>query len=180
MVRRLTAVLLLSASSAAAELKRSSPIEAALRFQAPAGWHREEYANGGGADPVLAFVEGSDRIVLRLFGSPGSAYKTPALFLKSPAASTMGRPPVRLSSVDVAGRSRSLFKRGLPGAASDPHAGGPSSTSGGSELFVILPLGDRFAVLSWARETPLPDLRRTGEKAWKAFLKTVSPAGRKA
>ena len=45
----------------------------------------------------------------------------------------------------------------------------------GSELFAIFPAkGKRFVVLSYVRESPVPD-EGSGEKAWAAFLKTVKP-----
>lgn len=182
MSRRLLAVLLaLAAPSWAAETKAPSPskaISAVVRFSAPKGWRPEAYANG--ADPVFAFVSGEDRIVVRVFGAPGSAYADPAAFLSGAAASTMGRPPEKAGEATVTGRRTTLYQRGFPVSLGDPHIPSGRQQVLGREIFVVLPpLKGRFAVLSYARESPAPDLERTGEKAWEAFLKTVKSPGRK-
>lgn len=184
MSRRLLAVLLcLAAPSWAAEKKPPSPskaISAVVRFQPPAGWIAEAYANSGGADPVQAFASGEDRIIVRVFGAPGSAYPDPAAFLSGAAASTMGRPPEKTGETSAAGRRLPLYQRGFPINAGDPHAPSPPQPPLGREIFIVLPSSKgRFAVLSYARESPAPDLERRGEKAWRAFLKTVKMPGRK-
>lgn len=181
MLRSLLAVCLCSLAPARAEEpKPSLLIAGALRFEAPKGWQREEYSNGGGADPVEAFVSGEDRIIVRVFGAPGSGYKDAASFLAGPGASTMGQPPEKAGSARVSGRERSLYKRGFPINQGDPHVPSGRQQMLGRELFLILPAAKgRFAVLSYSRESPAPDLERRGEKAWAAFLKTVKLAGRK-
>ncbi len=186
----LSAVLALSAAASAATSLEASKtvtittpsqaVAALISFQPPkGGWKVEEYANGGGADPVVAFVDGLDRIAVRVFGAPGSGYKNPASFLAGPAASTMGRKPEAIGNITVAGRRLALYKHGFPINLGDPHAlSGPTML--GQEIFLILPTsGRRFIVLSYARESPAPDLERRGQKAWRAFLKTVKLAGRK-
>lgn len=157
----------------------SQTIAALISRQPPKGWNVEEYANSGGVDPVEAFVDGVDRIAVRVFGGPGSAYKKPSDFLSGAAAGTMGRKPEAAGSVKVAGRRLAVYKRGFPINLGDPHApSGPPML--GREYFVLLPVpGDRFVVLSYARESPAPDLERRGEEAWKAFLKSVKVPGRK-
>lgn len=157
----------------------SQAIAALISRQPPKGWSVEAYANAGGADPVEAFVDGVDRITIRAFGAPGSAHKKPAAFLAGAAASTMGRKPESVGSATVAGRRVTVYKRGFPINLGDPHA--PSApTTLGKEFFCVLPVSDgRFVVLSYARESPAPDLERRGEKAWEAFLKTVKIPGRK-
>lgn len=184
MSRRLLAVLLcLAGPSWAADKKAPSPskeISAVVRFQPPAGWRREDYANSGGADPVTAFSSGLDRIVVRVFGSPGSAYKDPSSFLAGAAASTMGRPPEKAAEELVAGRRVVVYKRGFPVSLGDPHSPGAPQPPMGKEVFLILPgTKGRFAVLSYARESPAPDLEGAGERAWAEFLKTVKSPGRK-
>lgn len=173
----LLAFLCLAAPSRAADKPRQT-IARNVSFQAPKGWQAEEYANGGGADPVQAFASGEDRIVVRVFGAPGSGYKDPAAFLGGAAASTMGRRPEKAGETTVAGRSTVLFRRGFPLNQGDPHTPSGGQPPLGREIFLILtaPNG-RFVVLSYARSTPIPDLERRGEKAWAAFLKTVKPAG---
>ena len=157
----------------------SQAVAALVNYRPPKSWEVEEYANGGGADPVVAFVDGLDRITVRAFGAPGSGYKNPAAFLSGPAASTMGRKPETIGSVTASGRPVALYKRGIPVNLGDPHA--PSAPASlGKEIFCILPgSGGRFVVLSYARESPAPDLERRGEKAWEAFLKTVKLVGRR-
>lgn len=185
----LTAVLVLSVAASAADSVEvpktvndqtpSQTIAALVSHQPPKGWTVEEYANGGGADPVVAYIDGLDRIAVRVFGAPGSGYKNTASFLAGPAASTMGRKPAAIGSVTVAGRQLTLYKRGVPVNLGDPHApSGPTTL--GREVFCVLPASKgRFIVLSYARESPAPDLERRGEKAWTAFLKTVKLTGRK-
>jgi hypothetical protein len=179
--RLLAALLFLAAPSWAADKKSPSPskvIAGVVRFQPPAGWRPEEYANG--ADPVQAFSSGEDRIVVRVFGAPGSAYAGPASYLDGAAASTMGRKPERSGEETVAGSRVVLYQRGFPIALGDPHAPTPPQQPLGREVFLILPgAKGRFAVLSYARESPAPDLKGAGEKAWSAFLKTVKMPGRK-
>lgn len=184
-----TAVLLaLSAAASAAEnVEAPKPVKptpaqavaAVVALKPPTGWAAEEYANNGGADPVVAFADGVDRIAVRVFGGPGTGYKKPAAFLASPAASTMGRKPEKIGSVKVAGRELDLFRHEVPVNLGDPHAASAPPTLG-REIFCLLPAaGGRFVVLSYARESPAPDLEGGGEKAWEAFLKTVKLAGRK-
>ena len=168
-----------SAAGAADAPAPSRAVAALVSHQAPKGWKTEEYANGGGADPVVAHVDGLDRITVRVFGAPGSGYKTPALFLSGAAASSMGRRPEAAGNVTVAGRRLALYKRGFPIDLGDPHApSGPVVL--GREIFCVLPVaGGRFVVLAYSRESPAPDLERRGEKAWENLLKTVEIPGRK-
>jgi len=181
-------VLALAAASAVHSVEVAKTVKAQTPSQAvaalvshrpPDGWKAQDYANSGGADPVIAYEDGLDRITLRAFGGPGSAYKTPALFLAGASASTMGRKPENAGSVSAAGRRLALYKRGFPMSLGDPHApSGPPML--GVERFVILPAaGGRFVVLAYARESPAPDLEGRGDAAWGAFLKTVKLPGRK-
>lgn len=181
--RFLLGLICLAAPAWAADTAVPSPskvIAGAVGFQAPKDWQSEEYANGGGADPVRAFVSGQDRIVVRVYGAPGSAYATPAAFLGGAAASTMGRKPEKAGEAKASGRTVTLYKRGFPINQGDPHTPSGGQQVLGQEIFLILPASKgRFVVLSYARESPAPDLERRGEKAWAAFLKSVKPAGRK-
>lgn len=184
----LSAVLAFAAAAAFAAdskeapktVKTASPSQAVAALvsqRAPEGWKAEEYANG--ADSVVAFADGVDRISVRVFGAPGSGYKSPAEFLAGPAASTMGRRPEETGTVAVSGRKVALYKHGIPVNLGDPHMVSAPTTLG-TELFCILPgTKGRFVVLSYARESPAPDLEGRGEKAWAAFLKTVKLVGRK-
>jgi len=177
MKRALPAVLLLSAAAASAP--RPGPaaaVDAVVRFAAPAGWTRSDYANG--ADPVVAFENGADRLLVRVYGAPGSAYKTPAEFLQGPAASTLGRPPERAGAATVAGRQTPLYRHRIPVGLGDPHVADGRPPRLGPEVFCVLPAraDGRFAVLSHARESEIPDLAGLGEKAWKSLLKSARSA----
>ncbi len=179
MSRLLLAALL--AAPAAAELGSPGSLEMAkyVTWKGPKGWRVEEYANGGGADPVVAYVYGQDRLTVRLFGAPGSAYKDAAAFFAGPAATSMGKKPGSSGTAKVAGKTLPVRTRTFPVMLGDPHTRGAAPPLTGRERFVVLPLAEgRFAVLAMARESPAPDLERTGEKAWKAFLASVAPAKR--
>ena len=154
-------------------------VAALLRFQAPAGWRRGDYANSGGADPVVEFEKGADRIAVYVYGAPCSSYKTPEDFMTGPAATTMGRAPDRAGSALVAGRNVALYRRRYPLADGDPHAASSAPPRFGSAIYCVLPAAadGRFAVLTYSRESPIPDTEERGEKAWESFLKTVKPSG---
>ncbi|MBI3564899.1 MAG: hypothetical protein HY079_06875 [Elusimicrobia bacterium] len=167
--------------AAAAPAPRPSPgaaIAALLTVAAPAGWERTEYANAGGADAVLAFEKGSDRLAVNLYGAPGSFYKTPDEFLKGPAATTMGRPPEKAGTAVVAGAKRARYRHGVPLMDGDPHVPPSGPPRLGRGEFVVLPPAPdgRFLVLSYERLSPVPDPTGDSEKAWKYFLKSARPA----
>ena len=180
----LLAVLVLAAAVAAAvetPMKKPEAVSTRLSFKGPAGWLKSEYANSAGADPVVEFEKGSDRVSIDLFGAAGSAYKTPEAFLLGPAATTMGKAPARAGEATVAGRAVAVWRRQFPIADSGPHMTSAAPPRMGTETFCVLPpsADGRFAVLSYARENPIPDPEGRGEKAWKAFLKTVKPVAAK-
>lgn len=171
------AVLAAATLAHAAEVnvkKPSDSVAELVTFAAPtAGWHPVEYANSGGVDPVLRFERLSDAIVVKAYGGPGSAYKTPEDFLKGPAATSSGAAPESVGTVEVAGKKAKLWRRRFHVDLPDPH-GPPAPVMMGSETFLVLPAsGKRFVVLSKVRESPAPDLEDVGGKAWEAFLKTV-------
>jgi hypothetical protein len=177
-----TAALILSTAAGAAEggtVKTKTPAQAVaalLSFTPPKGWSVVEYANAGGADPVVRFEDLSDAVQIRLFGAPGSDYPTPKDFLAGPAASEQGAAAADAGTAAVAGKKLKLHRRRFPIEAADPHRPSPGSSIMGTETFCVLPLkGGRFAVLAYRRASPIPDLHRKGEKAWEAFLKTVKP-----
>lgn len=153
-------------------------VAAMLQWTPPPGWDASDYSNAGGADAVVAYERGADRITLRAYGAPGSDYKSLAKFLAGPAATTMGRAPKKAGSVRVGGRASPLYRREYPLADGDPHAPSSRAPRMARETFCVLPpLPDgRFAVLAYARESPIPDLKGDGEKAWKTFLAGVKPA----
>lgn len=174
------AALLLSAPSEA-KMKDAPPapaalVRAAVSFAAPQGWTESAHANG--PDPVLELRSGEDRISLRLFGGEGSAYATPELFLKGPAASTLGAPPEPAGDVAVHGKKRPLYERGYPlmsGVSPVPGAGGRPPMA--KERFVLLPLSKgRFVVAAHAYESPIPSARPDGAKAFSALLASLKPA----
>lgn len=168
----LAAALILGARAAACAAEEKTPARAIaelLSFRAPKGWTLDEYANAGGADPVVRFENLPDAVQVRLFGAPGSDYPTPEDFLLGAEASEAG-------AATVAGRKLALHRRRFPLEARDPHRPSAGKSPLGTEVFCVLPLkGGRYAVLAYLRESPIPDPRRKGEKAWEAFLKTVRP-----
>lgn len=182
--RTLTAVLLLLAPLAGAAevpVKTKTPaaaVAALVRFTAPKGWTASDYANSGGADPVVRFENLNDAITVKAYGAPGSAFPTIESFLKGPAATSQGAAPVQDGTVTVAGKTLTVYRRRFPVNLPDPH-GPPAPLMLGSEAFVVLPAaGKSFVVLSCVRDSPAPDIERAGEKAWTAFLKTVKPAAK--
>lgn len=166
------ALILGTAAGAAAEAEKKTPsreVAALLSFSPPKGWTLDEYANAGGADPVVRFENLPDAVQVRLFGAPGSDYPTPEDFLLGAEAAEAG-------AATVAGRKLALHRRRFPLEARDPHRPSAGKSPLGTEVFCVLPLkGGRYAVLAYLRESPIPDPRRKGEKAWEAFLKTVRP-----
>lgn len=148
-------------------------IRAAVSFSPPKGWTARHHANG--PDPVLEFVSGVDRIALRLFGTNGTAYATPAAFLRGPAAGTLGKPPRNAGERKVAGEKRALYEHRVfvPGGG----AAGLRESDMALERFVVLPLPDgRFLVAAHAYLSPVPSAAPDGEKAFDALLATLKPA----
>ncbi|UPT73109.1 MAG: hypothetical protein M0D55_14580 [Elusimicrobiota bacterium] len=139
-------------------------VAAAVRHAAPKGWERMAYANG--SDPVLRYSKNADEFIIKIYGGKDSAYATAAEF----PAGTGG------AKRRVAGREVEFFERRFPLAARDPHGASSPASPEGTETLGVLPLkGKRFAVVSWRRSSPAPDLEGAGEKAWGAFLKSIKP-----
>jgi hypothetical protein len=148
-----------------------------VTFKAPDGWRKSEYSNAGGADQVVKFEKAADSISVRQYGGKDSFYKSPDDFLSGPAATSMGKTPDLLGQIKVAGKPVDVYKRQFPIAYEDTHAATSGAPRFGSETYCVLPASPdgRFTVLSWSRESPIPDLQNRGEKAWLKFLKTVQP-----
>ena len=153
----------------------SETIAGLVALVPPEGWSRTAYANAGGADLVVAFEHGADRLVIRVFGAKGSFHKAPADFFSGAGATTMGRAPEMKGEALVAGRRRALYRRRFPLMEGGPHDSSPKKPMMGTESFCVLPPAKdgRFVVISLQRESPIPDLERTGEKAWETFLRGV-------
>ena len=177
------AQLLFAAPSPAAEVHVSTTpslaASALLDWTPPRGWTASAYANAGGADPVVAYDSGIDRIEIQVFGAPKSFYRTPEDFLSGPGATTMGRAPVKSGVARVAGGAAAVYRRDFPlPDGGDPHAFSAGPPRLGRETFCVLPPfpDGRFVVLSYARASPAPDAAGRGEKAWNAFLAGVRRA----
>lgn len=172
--------LLFAAPAPAAEVHVSTtPLNAAaalLKWAPPPGWTASAYTNAGGADPVVSYENGLDRIEIKIFGAPKSFYANPAAFMAGPGATTMGRAPVKSGVARAAGSAVTVYRRKFPlTEGTDPHAPSPGPARMGRETFCVLPPfpDGRFAVLSYARDSEAPDLKERGEKAWSAFLAGV-------
>lgn len=185
-MRRPLAALLAAGLAAAPEpaMSSRSPIDpagdvrAAVSFKVPPGWTEEAHANG--PDPVLTLRSGLFRISLAVYGARGSAYATPELFLRGPAASTLGAAPRPAGEALVAGKKRPLYERGFASSLGDPHAPSGGRPALATERFLILPLTrGRFAVAAYAFEDPIPSSKPDGARAFEAFLKTLRPAPKK-
>jgi hypothetical protein len=142
------------------------------RYVAPTGWSAERKDRP--VDPVMRFERDLDVIRIRVLGGKGSRYATPADFLRGFEATTMGHPPERRREIQVAGRKVWLYRHGYPLARGDPHVADPRPPELASEEFCILPVGDRFLVLSFAHESAIPDLDDAGTRAWEALLASVA------
>ena len=113
-----------AAGAAEVTVKTKTPAAAVavlVRFTAPKGWTASDYANSGGADPVVRFENLSDAITLKAYGAPGSAYATPEVFLTGPAATSQGAAPTKEGTVSIAGRKLTLYRRRFPVSVPDPH-----------------------------------------------------------
>lgn len=167
-----------NAMSATAPANAAAAVRAAVSFTPPSGWDELAYYNG--SDPVLYLRSGLDRISVTVYGGPRSAYATPALFLRGPAATTMGVPAKLKGEAVVAGKKRQVYERGhiLGSSSPIPAPGGRPPLA--QERFLILPLaGGRFAVAAYAFEDPIPSSKPDGSLAFDAFLKTLRPAPKK-
>jgi hypothetical protein len=124
---------------------------------------------------VITYEKGIDRIELKIFGAPKSFYQTPEDFMAGPGATTMGRAPVKFGVVKTAGGSVTVYRREFPLPGGDPHAFSAGPPRMGRETFCVLPpfRDGRFAVLSYARESPAPDITGGADKVWKDFLAGV-------
>jgi hypothetical protein len=144
----------------------------AARCQAPEGWQSEKAESQ--ADPALRFSHDSDLIKIRLFGGKGSRYQGPADYLRGFEATSLGKPPQRLRQSQVAGTTVWVYRHSYPLSAGAPGFVDPRSPALASEEFCIMPLGKRFFVLSWAHESPIPDPKSLGGKAWQEFLSSFA------
>ena len=171
-------LLILAAAPSGAKEKpvktAPSEIDSLLRYSLPDGWSVERKA--AATDPSIRADDGNDIIKIRLYGGKGSRYAAPENFIEGFEAMTMGRPPESKGEMKVAGRVATVYSHGYPIELGDPHAVGGAPPKMAREQFLILPAGRRFVVLSYARETSIPDPARAGEKAWAAFLKSIALA----
>jgi hypothetical protein len=137
------------------------------RCEAPRGWEIER--TDGAADPELRFSSGENIIRACLFGGAGSRFATQAAYLTGFAATTMGRPPERIRPARVAGIEIWIYRHGYPIQLGDPHVHDPRPPTLADEEFCLIPLKERFVVLSWACEGP-PNPDHSDNDAWQSFL----------
>ena len=138
------------------------------RFLPPEGWRlmRTE-----GADPSLRLARGGSAIRVRLFGGRGSRYFRPHDFLGSAEATALGAPAEKLGQDTVAGLRVWFYRRGILVTKRYPPITDPRPEDLAMEEFCILPVGNRFLVLSWAPERSAPEyLEDSGESTWRRFL----------
>lgn len=145
-------------------------LAAAADFQTPAGWDAEAGPEGE-KDPSMTFSKGGDRIRVTLYGGAGTRFKTPQAFLRSPAATTMGRPPQKDAVVKVAGARAYVYRHAYPEPAGDPHERSAKAPRMVMEEFCVVPAGKLFLVLSYAEEG-VPDPAAPSRPSWEAFLKS--------
>ncbi|MFA6030396.1 MAG: hypothetical protein WC969_11120 [Elusimicrobiota bacterium] len=145
-------------------------IAAAAQLTAPEGWDAEVGPEGE-KDPSVTFTKGGDRIRVTLFGGPGTRFKTSQAFLRSPAATTMGRPAQKDAVVKVAGARAYVYRHAYPEPSGDPHQRSEKAPRMVMEEFCIVPAGKAFFVLSYAEEG-VPDPSAPSRPSWEAFLKS--------
>lgn len=141
----------------------AAQVDLPARYKTPSGWSIEN--SGSGADAGVRLTQGSAVMKIRLYGGVGSRFKTPRDFMESFAAGSYGQPPRPASIARVAGAERRFYERVYP----------LKRVKQVSERFCLVPAsGGRFFVLSYAWESPVPDLSGEGAQAWAALLNSFS------
>lgn len=149
-----------------------SEIDRLARYEAPAGWPAQQWAQS--PDAFLHFTKSTETVIMvRLFGGEGSVFASPEAYMKDPSATTQGLPPKTLRTVTVAGRSVKLYEIGQLVGRGDSYMGTREAKLG-REIFCLVPSGRRFFVLSYAEDRPQGDHARAAGKAWEAFLKSFA------
>jgi hypothetical protein len=146
-------------------------LETPTEYKTPQGWTVERSTTG--VDNVARFVKGARVLQVLEFGGSGSRFVAAKVFLDSFAARSYGVPAKVTAQATVAGASRKIYEHVYPIMLGDPHipASGPPNEA--TERFCVVPAGGaRFFVLSYAWESPIPDSRDEGDKAWAALLKS--------
>ncbi len=156
--------------------QEKSDIDRLASYAPPKGWKLEK---SSAADPSVVIKNLRHVIRIRLFGGKNSRYGEPSDFLDGFQARTMGRPPRKGRVVKVSGIRTRIFNRRYPINLGDPHEAGTGDPDMADEEFCFVPVGGRFFVLSYALESPMPDLDDLEGAAWKSFLKSFKLLGKK-
>ncbi len=157
-------------SSGQGEPARPSPFEGWAAYAAPEGWTSLSLGSGFDREVRLSHLRYTIRI--RLLGGKSSKYPTPGDFLDGFEARSLGRPPKRNGTETISGIQVHSFLRKYPVDAGDPAMVSPEAPKLAKEQFLIVPARDRFFLLSYSFESPMPDLRDMENKAWRPFLKS--------
>ena len=153
-----------------------------MEYQVPEGW---DVWRGGpwpdekAKDPLISLVKEFSFIRIHLFGGKESRYPTPQEYMASFAPPSFEGPTAQLGTETVAGMEIPMYRRRIT-LSGDPYGRVPqSSFPTVQEYFCIIPLGERFAVLSYSYEPPQTHHESSrspfdveGEEAWEEFLKT--------
>ena len=127
---------------------------------------------GSGFDREVRLSHLRYTIRIRLLGGKGSKYPTPGDFLDGFEARSLGRPPQKKGTETISGIKVISFLRKVPVDAGDPASVSSEAPKLAKEEFLIVPARERFFLLSYSFESPMPDLRDMENKAWRPFLKS--------
>ena len=164
-----TAVLCFASPSRGEETANAvkTQITALATYAVPKGWDLEEGTDA--ADPILYLRKGLYAIKIRLLGGKNTRWPSPKDYLSLPGT-TIGRPPEKRKRIRVAGSETWLYERGFPINLGDPHEPGSGNVDLGKEQYCIVPVGEKYFVLSRSYEDVLPDPDTTADSEWNDFL----------
>ncbi len=145
-----------------------SEIDRLAEYARPAGWLSSKEDT---PEPEVRMVKLDHVIRVRLFGGKDSRYPSIQAFMEGFEARAMGRLPDKAAEFKIAGAKTIVYRARLPIARGDPHAVANAPPPTFSQEFCVVPVGERFLVLSYADESGIPDPERVDRKVWRPFLK---------